>query len=202
MNPLLDPNFAYLFLVTGVLLTLLAIVAPGTGMLEIGALFCLALAGYGVYYLKINLWAPILLVLSIIPFVYAIRGKRREVFLILSILGVVVGSVFLFTTEDGKLTVNPILAIITSVLTGGFLWLVVNKTLQAHLSRPRHDLSTLLGQIGEAKTRIQEEGSVQAAGELWTARSEKAIPVGSRVRIIGKDGFVLIVEIDKSSDSK
>jgi membrane-bound serine protease (ClpP class) len=202
MNPLLDPNFAYLFLVTGVLLTLLAIVAPGTGMLEIGALFCLALAGYGVYYLKINLWAPILLVLSIIPFVYAIRGKRREVFLILSILGVVVGSVFLFTTEDGKLTVNPILAIITSVLTGGFLWLIVNKTLQAHLSRPRHDLSTLLGQIGEAKTHIQEEGSVQAAGELWTARSEKAIPVGSRVRIIGKDGFVLIVEIDKSSDSK
>jgi membrane-bound serine protease (ClpP class) len=202
MNPLLDPNFAYLFLVTGVLLTLLAIVAPGTGMLEIGALFCLALAGYGVYYLKINLWAPILLILSIIPFVYAIRGKRREVFLILSILGVVVGSVFLFTTEDGKMTVNPILAIITSALTGGFLWLVVNKTLQAHLSRPRHDLSTLLGQIGEAKTRIQEEGSVQAAGELWTARSEKVIPMGSRVRIIGKDGFVLIVEIDKSSDSK
>jgi len=202
MNPLLDPNFAYLFFVTGVLLTLLAIVAPGTGMLEIGALFCLALAGYGVYYLKINLWAPILLILSIIPFVYAIRGKRREVFLILSILGVVVGSVFLFTTEDGKMTVNPILAIITSALTGGFLWLVVNKTLQAHLSRPRHDLSTLLGQIGEAKTRIQEEGSVQAAGELWTARSEKVIPMGSRVRIIGKDGFVLIVEIDKSSDSK
>ena len=202
MNPLLDPNFSYLFLVTGVLLTLLAIVAPGTGMLEIGALFCLALAGYGVYYLKINLWAPILLVLSIIPFVYAIRGKRREVFLILSILGVVVGSVFLFTTEDGKMIVNPILAIITSALAGGFLWLVVNKTLQAHLSRPRHDLSTLLGQIGEAKTRIQEEGSVQAAGELWTARSEKVIPVGSRVRIIGKDGFVLIVEIDKSSDSK
>lgn len=202
MNPLLDPNFAYLFLVTGVLLTLLAIVAPGTGMLEIGALFCLALAGYGVYYLKINLWAPILLVLSIIPFVYAIRGKRREVFLILSILGVVVGSVFLFTTEDGKMTVNPILAIITSVMAGGFLWLIVNKTLQAHLSPPRHDLSTLLGQIGEAKTRIQEEGSVQAAGELWTARSEKVIPMGSRVRIIGKDGFVLIVEIDKSSDSK
>jgi len=202
MNPLLDPNFAYLFLVTGVLLTLMAIVTPGTGMLEIGALFCLALAGYGVYYLNINLWAPILLVLSIIPFVYAIRGKRREVFLILSILGVVVGSVFLFTTEDGKLTVNPILAFITSVLAGGFLWLIVNKTLQAYLSRPRHDLSTLLGQLGEAKTRIQEEGSVQAAGELWTARSEKAIPVGSRVRIIGKDGFVLIVEIDKSSDSK
>jgi membrane protein implicated in regulation of membrane protease activity len=35
---------------------------------------------------------------------------------------------------------------------------------------------------------------VQAAGELWTARSEKAIPAGTPVRVIGREGFVLVVE--------
>ena len=78
MDFLLDPNIAYLFLLAGVLLGLLAIIAPGTGMLEVGAFFCLALAGYAVYNLSFNLWALIVLVLSVIPFIYAIQKPKRE----------------------------------------------------------------------------------------------------------------------------
>ena len=39
---LLNPNIAYLFLVSGVLLTFLALVTPGTGFLEVGAFFAMA----------------------------------------------------------------------------------------------------------------------------------------------------------------
>ena len=35
------------------------------------------------------------------------------------------------------------------------------------------DLSALVGQMGEAKTRVHKEGSVQVDGELWSARSQK-----------------------------
>ena len=49
MDFLLDPNIAYLFLLAGVLLGLMAIITPGTGIFEVGAFFCLALAGYAVY---------------------------------------------------------------------------------------------------------------------------------------------------------
>jgi membrane-bound ClpP family serine protease len=35
---------------------------------------------------------------------------------------------------------------------------------------------------------------VQVAGELWSARSEKPIAQGSAVRVVQKDGFVLVVE--------
>jgi membrane-bound ClpP family serine protease len=72
--------------------------------------------------------------------------------------------------------------------------------MQAAHARPSHDLSTLVGQVGEAKTRIHAEGSVQVAGELWSARSEKSIPYGSPVKVIGREGFVLVVE--KSTDSE
>ena len=47
--------------------------------------------------------------------------------------------------------------------------------------RPVHDLSGLIGQKGEAKTAIEEEGSVQVAGELWSARSEKPVPTEKTV---------------------
>ena len=194
MDFLLNPNIAYLFLVTGVLLALMAIVSPGTGILEVGAFFCLALAGYAVYNLSFNLWALVVLVLSIIPFIFAIQRPKREWFLALSILGLVVGSVFLFATDGWQPAVNFLLALVSSILYAGFIWIAVRKTLQAAYTRPTHDLSDLVGQIGEAKTRIHTEGSVQVAGELWSARSEKAIPIGSSVRVVAREGFVLIVE--------
>jgi membrane-bound serine protease (ClpP class) len=196
MNFLLEPNLAYVLLVIGSVLLLLSIVTPGTGLLEIGALFLLALAGYAVYNLGFNLWALIVLVLSIFPFVYAMRRPRRELALALSILGVTLGSVYLFEGEDFVPAVNPILAIVVSLLAAGFLWLVVRKTIAAHLMQPSHDLGALLGQFGEAKTAVHEEGSAQVAGELWSVRSEKTIPAGSRVRVVGREGFILVVELD------
>jgi membrane-bound serine protease (ClpP class) len=200
MDFLLDPNIAYLFLLAGVLLGLMAIIAPGTGMFEVGAFFCLALAGYAVYNLSFNLWALIVLVLSIVPFVYAIQRPKREWFLALSIFGLVVGSVFLFATDGWQPAVNPIFAAVSSILYAGFLWIAIRKAMQASHTKPLHDLSTLVGQIGEAKTRIHAEGSVQVAGELWSARSEKSIPNGSPVKVIDREGFVLVVE--KSTDSR
>jgi membrane-bound ClpP family serine protease len=77
---------------------------------------------------------------------------------------------------------------------------VIQKTLQALHALPSHDLSTLVGQVGEAKTRIHTDGSVQVGGELWSARSEKSIPSGSSIKVIAREGFVLVVE--KSANSK
>jgi membrane-bound serine protease (ClpP class) len=199
MELLLNPNLAYLLLVLGSVLLLLAMVTPGTGILEVGALFLLALAGYAVYNLGFNLWALIVLVLSIIPFVYAMRKPKREAFLALSLLGVILGSVYLFPGAGFWPAVNPILAIVVSAATAAFLWMVVRKAVQAHNARPIHDLGRLIGQIGEAKTRVHEEGSVQVARELWSARSEKAIPAGSRVRVVSREGFILVVEHEDQS---
>ena len=199
MDFLLNPNIAYLFLLAGMLLGLMAIITPGTGFFEVGALFCLALAGYAVYNLSFNEWPLIVLVLSIIPFIYAVRKPNREWYLGLSILGLVVGSVFLFATDGWQPAVNPILAIVSSILYAGFLWIVVKKTMQASQTIPSHDLSTLVGQFGEAKTRIHKEGSVQVNGELWSARSEKSIPSGSTIKVVAREGFVLVVE--RATDS-
>jgi membrane-bound serine protease (ClpP class) len=196
MEFLLNPNVAYVLLVVGFLLALLAIVTPGTGLLEVGALFLLALAGYGVYKLGLNFWALIILVLSVIPFVYAIRKPKREWFLALSILGIVVGSLYLFPSDNWLPVVNPIEAVIMSALVAGFIWFVARKMILLQALRPKHDLGSLIGQTGEAKTEVHESGSVQVAGELWSARSEKPIPAGSFVRVVAREGFTLVVEQD------
>ena len=116
------------------------------------------------------------------------------VYLGVSIAALVVGSVFLFQGEGLKPVVNPFLALLVSVLAVGFIWLVVQKTLEADRVRPVHDLKALIDTIGEAKTDIHAEGSVQVSGELWSARSRQPIPVGSKVRVIAREGFILDVE--------
>jgi membrane-bound serine protease (ClpP class) len=194
MDFLLEPNVAYLILLGGVLLGLMALVTPGTGLFEVGAFFCLALAGYAVYNLSFNGWALVLLVLSIVPFIYAIQKPKRELYLGLSILLLVIGSVFMFAVDGWKPAVNPFVALITSGLLSAFLWIVVRKTAQAAEARPVHDLETLVGSIGESKSKIHEEGSVYVAGEMWSAKSDSPIPDGSSIRVVRREGFILVVE--------
>lgn len=197
MDFLLDPNIAYLILLSGILLGFLAIVTPGTGLLEAGAFLCVVLAGYAVYNLSINWWALLLLLLSIAPFLYAVQKPKRELYLGLSILLLVIGSVFLFAVDGWKPAVNPLVALLSSGLVSAFLWIVVRKTVQAATVRPTHDLEVLVGQVGEARTAIHDDGSVYVSGELWSAKSGNAIPAGSHVRVVRREGFVLVVEKEK-----
>lgn len=193
-NIFLNPNLAYLFLVGGFSMALIAIVTPGTGVLEIAAFFSLILAGYAVYSLPINYWALIILLLSIIPFIWAVRKSGKLIYLIISILALLIGSVYIFRGDNWwRPAVNPVLALVVSVLTGGFFWIVASKTLEANAVIPSHDLGIIIGEEGEAKSDIYHEGSVQVHGELWTARSNEPISNGSKVRVVGRDGFVLEV---------
>jgi membrane-bound serine protease (ClpP class) len=197
MDILLNPNVAYFFLVAGILLTFLALIVPGTGLLELSALFALFLAGYAAYSLPLNFWALGLIVLSAVTFLLALREKtllRRRVYLFVTILVAVVGSSYLFKGEGWKPAVHPLFAIFLSLLLAGFLWISLEKSMQAFRMPLKNDPDALIGATGEAKTPIGEEGSVQVRSELWSARSEKPIPAGTRVRILRRDGFVLEVE--------
>lgn len=194
MDLLLDPNIAYILLVLGSMLLVLAALNPGSGILELGAIFLLILAGWGIYNLSINAYALGLLLIGFIAFLLAVRPPGRRLLLVVSILALVVGSSFLFQGEGWQPAINPWLALVLSTISAGSFWLIATKVLEAASVRPTHDLSRLIGEIGEAKSDILLEGSVQVAGELWTARSDTQIQDGSLIQVIGRDGFILLVE--------
>jgi membrane-bound serine protease (ClpP class) len=196
MNTLVNANIAYLLLMFGAIFLMMAIVTPGTHLLEGGALLMLAAAGYAVYNLGFNWWALIILILALVPFIYSIQKSGREWALVLSILALIIGSLYMFPGTGFLPAVNPVLAVVLSLLSAGFLWFVVRKGMQAFHARPLQDLQNLIGQAGQAKTEILDGGSVQVASELWSARSEQSIPAGSRVRVVSREGFTLIVERD------
>lgn len=199
MSFLLDPNVTYLLLVLGFVLGILALFTPGTGLLEIGALFAIALAGYGIYQLDINLWALLLMVVGIVPLIFAIRKPKRWYWLLAALALMVAGSIFLFPRNSGTETINPFFASLVSLAAIAITWWIGRKGLEAVKMRPSQDLRNLIGQIGEARTVIQQDGTVYAGGEEWSARSQEIIPAGSQIKVVDREGLVLIVEPYKES---
>jgi membrane-bound serine protease (ClpP class) len=195
MEDVLIANIYYLLLVAGVLLAIMAMFTPGTGLLEAGAVVALLLAGWGIYREPVNLWALFVLFVGVFPFLLAVRRSGRLIFLAVAIVAFVIGSAYLFRSDAWwKPAVHPVLALVVSILAGGYLWLATRKVLEAGSALPTHDLRAVIGATGEAKTAVHNEGSVQVNGELWSAHSEIPIPAGAPVRVLRREGFILEVE--------
>jgi membrane-bound serine protease (ClpP class) len=191
---LFDPNVAYALLIVGLIVAILALFAPGTGVLEIGALFMLFLAGYGIVNQPINGWALVVLIVGVFPFLLALRKSRQYIFLAVALLALVVGSVFLTRNSSGGPAVNPVLAIVGSVLSTVFLWFVGRRIIEASGRPVTHDLDRLVGMVGEAHTNLNPDGSVYVGSEEWSAHSDIFVPKDSRVRVLKRDGLLLTVE--------
>ncbi|HUF40283.1 MAG TPA: NfeD family protein [Anaerolineales bacterium] len=198
---LLTPDVAYLFIVTGLMLVVMALLTPGTGFFELGAFFALAVAGWQTYTLETNGWALGVALAGFLLFVLAFRPSRyRPILLGGSIAGLVIGSAYLFRGEGLVPGVNPWLALAMSVLSAGFLWIVATKSLDIHLRLPTHDLSRLIGAVGVARTVVHTEGTVFVNMEDWSAQSTDPIEAGQRVRVIRREGLLLEVEAVESEE--
>jgi membrane-bound ClpP family serine protease len=195
MEVLINPNVAYILLVVGAVLTIMALFAPGTGIIEISALFVLLLAGWEISQLPFNPWALAIMVVGVVPFILAMRRSRNIMYLVIALIAFVIGSIYMFKGEHWwQPGVNPILAIVASVLASGYIWIAGTKVLETEKMKPVHDLAQLIGEQGETKTYVFDDGSVQIGAELWSARSKVPIEAGNQVRVVKRDGFILEVE--------
>ena len=201
MDTLMNANLGYLLLMIGVLLAVMAVITPGTGFFELGAIMTLLLTGWFVYNLPVNYWALFFLAGGVVLLVLALLERRRPIsrrfdyLLAASLVVTFIGAACLFKKGESWLPgAHPLLILAATILEGGYLWIATRKIIEAFLTPPVQDLQRLVGMLGEAKTEVSTDGSVQVAGELWSARSQAPIPTSSQVRVTGREGFILEVE--------
>lgn len=190
----LDPNLAYLILVVAFVVAVLALLSPGTIYLEVISLIAILFVVYATSQLPINTWALAVLLAGVFPFILALRRYRRREFLVLSMLALAVGSIFFFRGQDGLPVINPFLAAAVTVGAVSLLWIVAVRSLEAMQRRPFQQPDAVIGKVGVAQSDIEGEGVVYVGGEQWTARSAVFIPKGATVRVVGRQGLVLLVE--------
>lgn len=190
----LDPNFAFVLLAVAFLVTIFALLAPGTGVLEVLSLGLLTLVGLSIARMEINTWAIVFLLGGIVAVILALRRFDNRYFLIAAILMLLVGMLFLFKVPGQVMAVDPLLAAVVLAATAGFIWIVGRMTTQAFKAKPKQDPDNLIGETGRAVTEISKEGSVYVGGENWSAVSSEPIKKGSSVIVRKRNGLVLEVE--------
>lgn len=124
----------------------------------------------------------------------------------LGALGLVVGGVLALESDSGAADyVGPAL-IALGVLSAVAFYFVTRKVLEAHRDEPiRTGSEELVGSVAEARSNLDPEGQVWAAGTFWRARlGDGAGPVrlGDRVRIDAIDGLTLVVSPEPKPGEK
>ncbi len=194
MNFMLDPNLAFVLLAVSFTVTIFALLAPGTGLLELISVLLLTLVGFTVARLPVNSWAIVLLLGGVVSVILTLKKTDNKYLVIVSIFLLLAGMLTIFKAEHGLLAVDPLLALVVSVGMGAFIWIIGKNITQASRQHVHRDLARLVGQTGHAVTDISIRGSVYVDGENWSAISDQPIKKDSQVIVTQRNGLVLKVE--------
>ena len=189
-----DPNIAYILLFLGVNALIYELANPGAILPGVVGVISLLLAFFSLGTLPVNYSGVALIIFAFILFFAEIKIQSHGVLLGGGIISMILGSMILMNTGA------PFLHIAWTTIAGAvgttslFFIFVVSKGAAALRRKAVTGKEGLIGAVGEAKSDIGPEGIVLVQGERWTAISrEGTISQGSKIRVVGLDGFKLIV---------
>ncbi len=195
LNLLVDPNVAAILLSLGILGLIIEIRTPGFGFPGILGALCLLLAFYGVGQLDANLTGLALMAVALALFVAEAFTPSFGVLAVGGVIAFILGGALLFDAPG--VTVPWTTLILVGVGLGGLAIFGGVKALQAQRNPVVTGGEALIGQIGRVQAPFDHStpGAVMVAGEWWNARlTEGEVAPPTRVRVVGRDGFTLIVE--------
>jgi membrane-bound serine protease (ClpP class) len=193
LNALADPNIAYLLMMAGVLGLYMEFSHPGVIFPGVAGAICLLLALTAFQLLPINYAGLALVVLGIALLIGEAFAPSFGILGIGGMIALALGSFFLFDTESSDVVVDRSI-IFTAVGTlGAFVLAVSYLVFRAQKSRPTLGFAGLIGEIGEARTKLNPSGKIFVHGEYWNARGDGEIEVGEKVEVVGSEGMVLKV---------
>lgn len=189
---LVNPNVVYVLLIAGLWAMVLAFITPGTGLPEAGAVAFLGLAFVGMARLPVNFVGLAFVLLSVLLFSLELKFPSHGAFLVAGMLTLAGGSIFLFRSEV-SFGVSLWTVGATVIATAAFFSLALTKAWAMRNAPPIQNPDAVVGTIGEAKTDIFAEGTVQVGNELWTAQADELIPAGTKVKVMQRSGLRLKV---------
>ncbi len=198
LDVLTNPNIAFLLLTIGVQAILIELSSPGGWIAGFIGAVCLALAAYGLGALPVNWFGLIFLAIAFVLFILDIKAPTHGALTAAGVASLIVGALVLFNSPGTPSfqRVSVPLVVGASLVSAAIFFTILTFGLRALRAPIRTGQESLKGRIGIARSDIAPTGSVQVAGELWTAELEEGsepIPVGSRVEVVRVQGIRLYV---------
>jgi membrane-bound serine protease (ClpP class) len=194
---LTNPNIVFILLAVGVQAILIELSQPGGWVAGFLGAVCLALAFYGMGLLSVNWLGLVFVGLAFILFFMEFQTPSHGALPAVGAVSFITGALILFnspmTPEFQRVSVPLVIG--TGAGLAAVFSVVVGIALRARRLPVAVGVAVLVGRTGEVRQPLTPQGTVQAAGELWSAASEDGslVGAGERVTVVRVEGVRLIV---------
>jgi len=184
-----DPNVAFILLLIGTYGLIFEFLNPGAVAPGLIGAISLLVALYALNLLPINYAGAALVLLGI---GLMVAEAHIGSFGIIGVGGI--AAIMMFPSGAPGFALSLSVVAGTTVLTAALFLLVLTMLLRSRRRPVVTGKEGLLGLEGEAVTWDGEEGRVRVHGEIWRARAQRPLQPGARVKVVNRDGLVLVVE--------
>ncbi len=202
---LTNPNIVFLLLWIGVQAILIELGSPGGWVAGFIGAVSLTLAGFGLGFLEANWVGLIFLVISFVLFVLDIKAPTHGALTTAGVASFIVGALVLFNSPGTPqfARVNVPLVVTSGLIMGAVFLLILTYAIRSLRGPIRTGKESVVGRTGRARSPIDPTGTVQLAGEQWSAQlapEAPPIPRGARIEVIDAHGIRLTVRQIENED--
>lgn len=200
LNAIADPNIAYILMMAGFLGLYMEFAHPGVIFPGVAGAICLLLAFASLQLLPINYTGLALVLLGLALLVAEAFFPSFGVLGIGGIVSLALGSLLLFDTPMSDFGVDRSIVFTAVATVGSFVLAISYLVFRSQKAKPTLGREGLIGEIGEARSKLAPTGRIFVHGEHWSAEADGAIEMGERVRVVGYDGMRL--KVTRASEEK
>ena len=193
LNIITDPNVAYVLMMLGTLGLIFELSNPGAILPGVVGGISLILAFFAFQSLPINFAGVLLILFAIVLFIAEVKVVSHGVLAIGGVVAMALGSLMLYDEPEAGFRVSWLVIIPTVAVTAGIFLFALTFGVRALARRPQLGAEALVGATGTAVGALTGEGQIKLQGEIWRAVTDRPIPDGTPVRVVGVDGLTLRV---------
>ena len=194
LSAISDPNISYILLLIGLAGLYFELSTPGAILPGVIGGISLLLAFFGFSTLPVNYTGILLIIFGVILFIAEIKVMSHGILTVGGVISLVMGSLLIFDTQEPALRISLQVLVPAILVASGFFIVVIWLAVKAQMRKHYTGTEAMVGEETEALTDIADEGKVFTRGEYWSAKSEKPIKKGARVRVVKVEGLSLIVD--------
>jgi membrane-bound serine protease (ClpP class) len=189
-----NPNVAFILMLLGVYGLLFEFLNPGAVAPGLIGGLSLLVALYALNLLPINYAGAGLVLLGIGLMVAEVHIGSLGLIGVAGVAAFVIGAILMFPGGTPGLALSlPVIAA-ASAASAAFFILGLAVVLRSRRRAVVTGAEALLGAQGETLFWHGTEGRVRVQGEVWRARAKGPLEPGTRVKVIAREGLVVVVE--------
>jgi membrane-bound serine protease (ClpP class) len=189
-----DPNVAFILMLIGVYGLILEFFNPGAVAPGLIGAISLVIALYALAFIPINYAGAALVIVGIGLMVAEVHIGAFGALGVGGIAAFVIGALMMFPARTSGFALSGAVASGAAIGSAALIVGALGALMHSRKKPVVTGSEALIGAKGEAVFWEGDEGRVRVHGEIWRARADAPLQAGAPVKVIRRDGLVLLVQ--------